>query len=303
MQTSVRAGTIFHESRTPLTKWFLAMHLITSAKNDIAASELSRQLDVKWDTAWLIKQKLLEAMLQRNSIYKLAGDIQIDDAYQGGEKPAIPGKTGRGARGKLPFVIAVQTRKGKPVFTQLRPISAFSKEAVEEYAKANFAKGSRVLSDGLGCWNGLDDAGMKHEPRVTGGGRPTDPDFKWVNTGLGNVKGAITGTCRSCDMRHTGRYLAGYEWRFNRRFDLARKSRSPWPGGGRNRPAALPQDRRRPAEGGGDTRVIRRNVSFTWRERLFRSGCKSPSLRRGSLQPPSPHRFPPGLVRRASRPG
>ena len=49
----------------------------------------------------------------------------------------------------------------------MRPISAFSKEAVEEYAKANFAKGSRVLSDGLGCWNGLDDAGMKHEPRVT----------------------------------------------------------------------------------------------------------------------------------------
>ena len=102
----------------------------------------------------------------------------------------------------------------------MRPISAFSKEAVEEYAKTNFETGSRVLSDGLGCWNGLADAGMKHEARITGGGRPTDPDFKWVNTGLGNVKCAITGTCRSCDMRHTGRYLAGYEWRFNRRFDL-----------------------------------------------------------------------------------
>ena len=220
VQTSVRAGTIFHKSRTPLTTGFLAMHLITSAKNDIAALELSRHIDVKWDTAWLIKQKLLEVMLQRNSIYKLSGDIQIDDAYQGGEKPAIPGKSGRGARGKLPFVIAVQTRKGRPIYTQLRPISAFSKEAVEAYAKVSFAKGSRVLSDGLGCWNGLGDAGMKHERRITGGGRPADPDFKWVNTGLGNVKSAITGTCRSCDMRHTGRYLAGYEWRFNRRFDL-----------------------------------------------------------------------------------
>ena len=73
---------------------------------------------------------------------------------------------------------AVQTRKGKPVFTQLRPISAFSKETVEEYAKANLTTGSRVLSDGLGFWNGLDDAGMKHEPRVTGSGRPKDPDFK-----------------------------------------------------------------------------------------------------------------------------
>ena len=28
LQSSVRAGTIFHKSRTPLTKWFLAMHLM-----------------------------------------------------------------------------------------------------------------------------------------------------------------------------------------------------------------------------------------------------------------------------------
>ena len=74
VQTSVRAGTIFHKSTTPLTKWFLAIHLITSSKNDIASLELSRQLDVKWDTAWLIKQKLMEVMRERNATYKLAGD-------------------------------------------------------------------------------------------------------------------------------------------------------------------------------------------------------------------------------------
>ena len=68
-QTSSRSGTVFHASRTPLTKWYLAIHLISSSKNDVASLELSRQLDVKWDTAWLIKQKLMEVMLQRNSIY------------------------------------------------------------------------------------------------------------------------------------------------------------------------------------------------------------------------------------------
>ena len=91
LQTSAKAGTIFHKSKTPLTKWFLAMHLITSAKNDIASLELARQLDVKWDTAWLMKQKLMEVMRQRNSIYRLEGAVQIDDAYLGGEKA---GKTG-----------------------------------------------------------------------------------------------------------------------------------------------------------------------------------------------------------------
>src|SRR5262249_25421450 len=70
VQTSVRAGTIFHTSRTPLVKWCLAMYVITSAKNDIASLELARQLGVKWDTAWLIKQKLMEVMRQRNATYK-----------------------------------------------------------------------------------------------------------------------------------------------------------------------------------------------------------------------------------------
>jgi len=220
VQTSVRAGTIFHKSRTPLGKWFLAMHLISSSKNDVASLELARQLDVKWDTAWLMKQKLMEVMLQRNSIYRLEGSVQIDDAYQGGEKPALPGKTGRGARGKVPFVMAVQTRDGQPIFMQARRVEGFSKEAIRDYAKAALRPGSRVLSDGLGCWNGLADAGIKHVAKTTGSGRPTDPDFKWVNTGLGNIKSAITGTCRSCDEHHTARYLAAYEWRFNRRFDL-----------------------------------------------------------------------------------
>ena len=117
LQTSARAGTIFHKSRTPLPKWFLAMYMMTSAKNDVAALELSRHLDVKWDTAWLIKQKLMEVMRQRNSIYKLDGLIQVDDAYIGGEKP---GKVGRGAGNKLPFVAAVETREGKPIHVQLR---------------------------------------------------------------------------------------------------------------------------------------------------------------------------------------
>ena len=59
-QTTVKAGTILHKSRTPLTKWFLAIDLLTQSKNDIAALELSRQLGVKLDTAWLIKPKLME---------------------------------------------------------------------------------------------------------------------------------------------------------------------------------------------------------------------------------------------------
>jgi ISXO2-like transposase domain/Transposase zinc-ribbon domain len=222
VQTSARAGTIFHKSRTPLSKWFLAMHLLTSAKNDISALELARQLDVKWDTAWLIKQKLMEVMFQRNSTYRLAGDVQIDDAYQGGERPVNSAGNARGSSNKMPFILAVETREGKPVYTHIRCVPAFTQEAIRTYAAASLSPGARVRSDGLKAFMGIADAGLTHLPKVTGGGRPADPDFKWVNTALGNIKSSITGTCRSCARRHLPRYLAAYEWRFNRRFDLAK---------------------------------------------------------------------------------
>ncbi len=240
VQTSAKAGTIFHKSKTPLTKWFLAMHLLTSAKNDISGLELARQLDVKWDTAWLIKQKLMEAMRQRNSIYKLDSDVQIDDAYLGGEQPVKPGKAGRGAANKIPFVVAVATRDGKPTYTQLRRVAGFTKEAIRDYAVANIKRGSYVFSDGLSCFLGLVDAGMRHVPVLTGGGRPKSTIFKWVNTGLGNIKSAITGTCRSFDGQHADRYLAAYEWRFNRRFDLRKNVERL----ARSALATLPQPRR-----------------------------------------------------------
>ena len=231
LQTSARAGTIFEKSKTPLTKWFLVMHLMTCSKNDIASLELARQLGVKWDTAWLMKQKLMEVMRQRNSIYRLAGDVQIDDAYLGGEKA---GKTGRGAGNKVPFVLAVATRDGKPTYTQVRCVPAFTKEAIRAYAVANIVPGSIAVSDGLG------DAGMRHLPIVTGGGRPKEILMHWSNTGLGNLKGAINGTCRSCDARHTDRYLAAYEWRFNRRFELDKNLERL----GRAATATAPQPRR-----------------------------------------------------------
>ncbi len=221
-QTSAKAGTIFHQSKTPLTKWFLAIHLLTSAKNDVAALELARQLGVKWDTAWLIKQKLMEVMRQRNETYKLEGVVQIDDAYLGGKKA---GKRGRGAGNKVPFVVAVATRDGKPTYIHLRPVVGFTKAALKTYGETSLAPDTRVVSDSYDCFKGLKEAGLTHLAVTTDGAHPDDgltgALFKWLNIALGNIKSAITGTCRSCDAHHTARYLAAFEWRFNRRFDLA----------------------------------------------------------------------------------
>jgi transposase-like protein len=111
-------------------------------------------------------------------------------------------------------------RDGRPIYTHRRVLPGFTKEAIRDYAKASIEPGSRVLSDGLSCFNGLAEADLRHIVKITGSGRPEGSDFKWVNTGLGNVKSAIMGTLRSCDPQHAPRYLAAFEWRYNRGFEL-----------------------------------------------------------------------------------
>ena len=52
-QCSVTSGAVFDATKLPLTRWFLAMQLLTQAKNNISALELTRQLGVSNRTAWL----------------------------------------------------------------------------------------------------------------------------------------------------------------------------------------------------------------------------------------------------------
>lgn len=101
-QTTLTSGTIFAHTRLPLTTWMLALYLLTSTKTNMSALELKRHLGVNYKAAWRLKHKVMEAMTQCEAGRRLAGFVQMDDAYLGGERNG--GKTGRGAPGKQAFV-------------------------------------------------------------------------------------------------------------------------------------------------------------------------------------------------------
>ena len=203
-----------------MKKWFLAIYLLTQRKKSISALQLSREIGVNYDTAWKLKHKLMQVMMERQSEKKLAGRIEMDDAYIGGEKP---GKRGRGSRNKIPFVAAVETTQdGRPLKIHLRRVRGFRSAEVARYAKSSFVSGSTVFSDGLYCFRAVTDAEFEHVAIVTGGGRKSTQHstFKWVNTMLGNVKNSLLGTFHAIRKKHVPRYLAEFEYRFNRRFNL-----------------------------------------------------------------------------------
>src|SRR5690348_8228982 len=221
-QLSLTAGTVFQDTKLPLTTWFAAVYHLTQGKNGISSIELARRLGVRQPTAWLVKHKLMRAMAAREAAKpKLSGRVEIDDAYLGGERPG--GKRGRGAAGKTPIVAAVETTaERKPRRLRLSVVKGFRKKEVERIAKRDFEPGSDVVSDGLSCWPAVEKAGCQHFPIVTGTGKRAASwtPFRWVNTTLGNVKTALAGTYHQVSPKHAQSYLTSFAYRFNRRRQL-----------------------------------------------------------------------------------
>ncbi len=220
-QTSLTSGSLMEHTKLALTTWFLAIYLISQAKTGLSALALKRQLGVSYPTAWLLHHKINRAMAQQDSTHRLGGVVQLDDAYLGGERAG--GKAGRGSENKVPFVAAVSlNHKGRPMHLKLNLVSGFTSTAIGNWAKANLAPHTLVASDGLACFAAVVEAGCTHVPMVVGDLKPRDlPEFKWVNTVLGNLKTTLAGAYHALKYRkYAAHYLAAFAYRFNRRFDL-----------------------------------------------------------------------------------
>ncbi len=221
LQTSLTSNTIFESTKLPLTCWFLGIYLITQSKTGISGLNLHRQLGISYNAAWRMKHKLMQVMMERDNSWLLTGHVQVDDAYWGGERHG--GRRGRGSENKAPFVAAVQTNsEAHPVYMRFNAVENFRRKTMKEWAEHALNLGTQVVSDGLSCFRGVVDAGCRHTAVVTGGGHESMENelFTWVNTMLGNVKTALAGTYHTLNPKHLGRYLAEFNYRFNRRFDM-----------------------------------------------------------------------------------
>src|SRR5712671_6543253 len=85
------AGTIFHKSRTNLTKWFFAMYLMTSTRHGVAAKEIERQLGLTYKCAWRMCHELRKLMAAADEKWgggPMSGHVEIDETFVGGKRKA-----------------------------------------------------------------------------------------------------------------------------------------------------------------------------------------------------------------------
>ncbi len=165
-QTSLLVGTIFERTHLPLTKWYMAIYLVSEAKTSIAALDLHRRLGINHKSAWLMLQKLMHCMTEEEKNKPIAQRIEMDDAYLGGSLKG--GAPERGSENKQPFIAAVETTPDErhlPMYLKLDPVETFSAEQVKLWTENHILRGSHVVTDPLSCFSGVEQSEAYIEKR------------------------------------------------------------------------------------------------------------------------------------------
>lgn len=74
---SITSGTILHATKIPLSKWFLAISIITNAKKGVSSLQLSRDLGVNKNTAWYLQMRIRSAMVNDPTIGGILDPIKL----------------------------------------------------------------------------------------------------------------------------------------------------------------------------------------------------------------------------------
>lgn len=162
-QFSVRVGTLFHDSKLPLWKWFLAVYMMSESKKGISANQLKRMLGVSYKTAWYLCHRIRAAMKDESGEL-LTGVIEADETYVGGKMP-------RGHRSRKEVadhrrdnkvVVLGAVQRGGKVRLRMAPdatresIHGFLTDVVSDDAEA-------IYTDSHRSYRGIADENTRHE--------------------------------------------------------------------------------------------------------------------------------------------
>ena len=212
-QASIIAGTLFHGTKLPLTKWFWAIYWAASDKGSISALRLCKLLGVNWRTAFHMLRKLRTAMGHRDTLYRLSELIELDDAFIGGKRP---GKRGRGAAGKTAILVACENHHGNSGFVAMEAVGSVDGAMISDFAQRRLASSNKLRTDGYAAMKSLAET----HPHIA---RVTPPELAkewlpWVHIAISNLKSFLLGTYHGISHRYLQEYLDEFVYRFNRRF-------------------------------------------------------------------------------------
>lgn len=223
-QFTVTVGTVFERSKVPLTKWWMAAHMINSGKNGVSAHEIHRALGVTYKTAWFMMHRLREAMtdLAPTPMGGSGKSIQADETYIGNSSKRAKGYK-KGHSHKNSIVALVDPSTGKARAFHVKRANA---DTVREILVTNAHRSSELHTDESRLYTkvGAEFAGHKTVNHGWNGrGEYVGKDGQTTNNAenfFGVFKRGMRGTYIFCSEQHLKRYLAEFSFRYSNRAGL-----------------------------------------------------------------------------------
>ena len=214
---SLRSGTIMLGSQLPFRYWFIAMHLLTSTKKSISASELQRQL-------WHKNYNPIWAML--------TGTIELDEGFFSTEvadsEKDKPLRRGRGSQKKSKVLVMAETAEGDGCNTNDRKPTAvkhikmivigdLKSETIDKQVKIHIDMDSIINSDDSTSYTNFKNLVKEHHAQVI----PHDQIGKllpWVHVAISNAKRLLLDIYHDISSEYLKSYLNEFCYKFNRRY-------------------------------------------------------------------------------------
>jgi transposase-like protein len=229
-QFSVKLGTIFEASPIPLTKWMLAIWMLSNCKNGVSSYEISSAIGITQKSAWFMLHRIRFAM-KAGSFAKMNGPVECDETFVG----ANPQKMHKSRRIKINAIMAnnyginkyaagktavhgILDRETRKVRASVIP--TVKRATLQERILNSVAHGATVYTDELPSYkfalaeNYIHEIITHSKEYVRGQVHTNGIENFWSL-----LKRGLRGTYVAVEPFHLDRYIDEQAWRFNNRKD------------------------------------------------------------------------------------
>jgi len=236
---TVTVGTVMERSKVPLAKWVFAFHLFAASKKGMSAHQLHRMLGVTYKTAWFMAHRIREAMAEDISTSGPMGGegktVEADEMYHGkretpreyarprARKNWKPTKSGKAGGAQKRVIVGLVERGGK---TRTFQVNNATKASVRDALVRNVSRDTTLYTDESRLYTETGKEYARHRTVKHSAGeyaRREDDVVVHTNT-IENVfsvfKRGMVGVYQHCGEAHLHRYLAEFDFRYNRRAAL-----------------------------------------------------------------------------------